>query len=720
MLPGLDRRWSDIILRCLARDPDRRFHGAEEVRAALLAPPRHPVRRAGLVAAGVLVVGAITVGASLYLRREARQRWARDVAMPKLVELVELNKYPEAMALAEQVQQVIPGDARLQKMLPDMSRAFNVDTNPPGAEVQLKPYAAPDTAFRSLGKTPLQEARFPIGIHRVRLVSPGYATVDLVVATPLGQVVGSIRATLDRPGTLPAGMVRVPGAKVELEIPGLEQLPAAQVGDHLIDRTEVTNREFKAFVDAGGYRNRDLWRQPLVRDGHPLRWEEAMAAFHDRTGRPGPATWEQGDYPEGQGDFPVTGVSWHEAAAYAVFVGKELPTVYEWSQAAGLWATSQIVPLSNFRGAGPVAVGSLGGIGPYGTVDMAGNAKEWCWNEIEGRRYVLGGAFNEPSYMFNDADAQDPFARASTYGIRLVKRLDHATSSAASAPIPLPRRDYSQEKPARPEIVQAFRGLYAYDRTPLDARLEETDDASDRWTRLKVSFNAAYGGERMAAYLLIPKGRPPPYQLVVFFPGSNAIHERSSKVLPAMRVLTPILRSGRAVLYPVYKSTFERGDALNSDYPAPTAFYRDHVIMWSKDLGRSIDWAETRKDLDLHRLAYYGVSWGALLGPVMMAVDERIRTGILVGGGLGLQECLPEVDPFHFASQVKQPVLMVNGRYDFFFPVEATQDPMFKLLGTAPKDKRHVVLEAGHVPPNDVLTQEVLDWLDRYLGPAGG
>ena len=719
VLPGLDRRWSEVILRCLAREPDRRFRSAAEVRAALLAPARHPVRRAGLLAAGVLAVAALTLVASLYARREARVRWARDEGLTKLAELVELNRYADALALAEQLQTVIPADVRLQKLLPEMSRVFNVETSPPGAQLQLKPYAAPDTAFRSLGKTPLQGIRVPIGTHRFRLSSPGYEPVELVVGTPLAQVPGSIRAILDRAGTLPSGMVRVPGATVEIEIPGLEHLPALQVGDYLIDRTEVTNRQFKAFVDGGGYRKRDLWRQPFVRDGQPLGWEEAMARFRDRTGRPGPATWEQGDFPDGQGDFPVTGVSWYEAAAYATFVGKELPTVYEWSRAAGLWATSQIVPLSNFRGNGVVAVGSLGGVGPYGTIDMAGNAKEWCWNEIDGKRYILGGAWSEPSYMFNDADAQDPLARGATFGFRLIKRLDRSTSPAVSAPIPLPRRDYSREKPARAEIVQAFKGLYAYDRSPLDPKVEETDESPDRWTLEKVSFSAAYGGERLAAYLLTPKGRAPPYQLVVLFPGSNAIHERSSKILPGMRLLSPILRSGRAVLYPVFKSTFERGDALNTDFPAPTAFYRDHVIMWAKDLSRSIDWAGTRKDLDTQRIAYYGVSWGAMLGPLMLAVEERIRTGILVGGGLGLQECLPEADPFNFASQVRQPVLMVNGKYDFFFPVEATQVPMFKLLGTAPKDKRHLVLEAGHVPPNDVLTQEVLDWLDRYLGPTG-
>ena len=351
---------------------------------------------------------------------------------------------------------------------------------------------------------------------------------------------------------------------------------------------------------------------------------------------------------------------------------------------------------------------------------MAGNAKEWCWNPLkDGRRFVLGGGWNEPSYMFNDADAQDPFTRGVSFGFRLVKPLDARTAPEASGPIPLAHRDYASEKPASPEVAQAYLRVYAYDRLPLDARVEETDDSADRWRKEKVSFTAAYGGERVAAYLLTPRAGHPPYPVVVLFPGSNAIHERSSKTLPGMRLLSPILRSGRAVLYPIYKSTFERGDALDSDYQAPTTFYRDHVIMWAKDLGRSLDWIATRPDLDAKRVAYYGASWGAFLGPLMLAVDERLKVGVLVGGGLEAQEALPESDPFHFLGLVHQPVLMVNGRYDFFFPVEETQVPMFKGLGTPAKDKRHVVLEAGHVPPNDVLTQEVLDWLDRYLGPTG-
>ena len=60
-----------------------------------------------------------------------------------------------------------------------------------------------------------------------------------------------------------------------------------------------------------------------------------MARFRDATGRTGPSTWELGSYPDGQADFPVAGISWFEASAYARFAGKSLPTLYHWFRASG-------------------------------------------------------------------------------------------------------------------------------------------------------------------------------------------------------------------------------------------------------------------------------------------------------------------------------------------------------------------------------------------------
>jgi hypothetical protein len=61
---------------------------------------------------------------------------------------------------------------------------------------------------------------------------------------------------------------------------------------------------------------------------------------------------------------------------------------------------------------------------------------------------------------------------------------------------------------------------------------------------------------------------------------------------------------------------------------------------------------------------------------------------------------------------------MVNGRDDFRFPLLVSQKPMFQLLGSPERDKRHGLISGGHVPTKIEIIKEVLDWLDRYLGPV--
>ena len=79
----------------------------------------------------------------------------------------------------------------------------------------------------------------------------------------------------------------------------------------------------------------------------------------------------------------------------------------------------------------------------------------------------------------------------------------------------------------------------------------------------------------------------------------------------------------------------------------------------------------------------------------------------------------PEIDVINFAPRVRQPYLMVNGRYDSELPVEASQRPLFRLLGTPEKDKRSVIVESGHgIVRSADRVRETVDWLDRYLGPV--
>src|SRR5262249_45495959 len=156
-----------------------------------------------------------------------------------------------------------------------------------------------------------------------------------------------------------------------------------------------------------------------VKDGHELSWEDALGSMRDATGQPGPSTWRLGTYPQGQDDFPVQGVSWYEAAAFAKYAGKRLPSVHHWRRAASADSPfSDVIEHSNFGTPGPAVVGASVGIGEYGTYDLAGNVKEWTRNAVGGKRYILGGAWNEPSYQYSATDALDPFDRAIGNGFR--------------------------------------------------------------------------------------------------------------------------------------------------------------------------------------------------------------------------------------------------------------------------------------------------------------
>ena len=130
-------------------------------------------------------------------------------------------------------------------------------------------------------------------------------------------------------------MVWVAGGRAAVPLTGFQAYPPVDLGeDFFIDRYEVTNASFKQFVDAGGYEREEYWDVPFVKEGHTLSFSQAMEEFRDTTDRPGPATWELGNYAEGQDDHPVTGVSWYEADAYARFLGKRLPTIFHWARAA--------------------------------------------------------------------------------------------------------------------------------------------------------------------------------------------------------------------------------------------------------------------------------------------------------------------------------------------------------------------------------------------------
>jgi len=450
-----------------------------------------------------------------------------------------------------------------------------------------------------------------------------------------------------------------------------------------------------------------------------LSWAEAVARFTDAVGHTGPVTWEMGEYPAGENDHPVAGVSWYEAAAYAAWADKALPTIFHWNRVAYTFVNSQIAPLANLSGRGTVPIGQTRSLNRFGIHDLAGNVREWIFNEVNrpGERFILGGGWNDPGYAFADAYAQPAFDRSASNGFRCIRPLEPEPNLAnLTRTIEVPFRDFRAEQPVSDDVFGFFLRQFHYDKAPL-AAVVTADQPSPfgRWQTVEIA--AAYGGERMPLQLFLPARGRPPYQVVVIFPGSLALHTRTFNQSEVRR-LDFLTRSGRAVILPIYKGTYERGDDMKSDYPEPTARYKDHVIMFGKDLARAIDYAETREDLDAERIAYYGASWGGAFGAILPAVEKRIKANVLYVAGLCFQHALPEVDQINYVTRVTQPTLMLNGELDFFFPAETSQRPMFELLGTPPEHKKRLTYPRGHTVPKLDLIRESLAWLDRYLGPV--
>ena len=466
--PALDA----IVERALQKRPGDRYASVhqflddlESLRASIgtatatvphaTAVPRSRLGKPAMAMAAVAIIAIASVTA-WYVSRSTRERQTQAV-VEEIQAMVEQDQFVPALRRLWTLPPDIANNEAVEKLRQDFFMPLSIRTEPSDADVYLKGYDEPKADWLHLGRTPIA-TRGTNGAYRWRVVKAGYETFEGASGP---SAVGDVTFTLVPNGTNPENTVPVPGGPIS----GGSRIPG-----FLIDRFEVTNKAFKQFVDAGGYRSPVHWKHLFVKDGRTLSWEQAMAEFRDTTGRPGPSTWELGNYPDGHEDWPVSGISWYEAAAYAQFAGRSLPTVHHWRLAAQMSIFSEILEWSNFSGKGPVRVGEYAGIGPMGTYDMAGNVKEWCANEVGDRRYIMGGAWNEPNYQYRSPDARLPFDRSANNGMRLVSIADSsAVPPAAYAPVPQLSRDYAKETPVTDEVFAAFRRLYSYDTSDLAA-----------------------------------------------------------------------------------------------------------------------------------------------------------------------------------------------------------------------------------------------------------
>jgi AraC-like DNA-binding protein/dienelactone hydrolase len=615
------------------------------------------------------------------------------------------GNYLQAFNLTQKAGKYIPKYKDFQRLDSMVSAYQSIYSDPPGAKVFFKVYSDTTENGKFLGITPIDSIKVPIRmVFKYKLVKPDY---DTIIAAELTD--WNFTRKLFKTGKIPQGMEHV------------AILGNDSTGNYFIDKFEVTNSEYKEFISAGGYQNKKFWKYPFNKDRKTLTWEEAILLFIDKTGRPGPSTWQAGDYPPDEEDYPVSGISWYEAAAYAEFAGKELPTFTHWRNAKGLVTVeSYLLTQSNFSGKGPAKVGYYNGMNAFGTYDMAGNVREWCFNGNSEFRTICGGAWNDNFYSYRDVIVAKAFDRSEKNGVRCVKYIERAK-------IPLSCFDttnieFSQTEPAVPntvrdDVFQVVKNQFLYFKSPLDARIERVDHSNKNYTCEKITFNTVYDDKRMIVYLCIPKISDPPYQTVIIFPGIDWFMAGPSDILINNQVsaLDFFLKDGRALMFPVYYGVLERAKDIENLTLTPEQHPKHYII----DFSRSVDYLETREDINIEKLAVLGASWGGIWASMVPAIDERVKVTVIYISGLAFfNQDLPEWNQNNFVARVKIPTLMLNGKYDLYFDLNSSTMPMFKLLETPLKDKRIIVYETDHFVPYKDLVFESLNWLDEYLGPV--
>ena len=694
-----------------------------------------PAQRKSKRYAVIALVAFAVIAVGWLVRQSLNQRWARK-QIPQIEALSKAGRNFEAFDLAVQTQKYIPDDPTIGQLMPSISDSLSVTSDPVGAQAYLKRFTSDSNATRQLiGQTPIANLRIARGQYILYVEKEGYAPIAQTVSGALLRAGGSVMQPppikvdkkLIAVDKVPARMTPVSGGDYRLVAWARPTEERVHLDDYFIDKYEVSNQEYKEFINGGGYLKKHYWKYPFIKDGKTLTWEQAMEEFKDRTGLPGPRSWSNQNFPEGRGNYPVTDVSWYEAAAYAAFRGKQLPTIFQWEKAGRngkVAALTNYMPWgvfypgdtldqrANFGGDGtwPVDSGEFG-ISPFGAFNMAGNVSEWCLNETSEGFLSAGGAWGDPVYSFANYGGFPGFYSSEKRGFRCA-----LSTGEAQGNITIKIQD---EVPvyARTSDADFHKWLrsYDYEKRPLDPQIEKQE--TPEWTRERITFNGA-DGERAIAYLYLPKNFPGPYQVIHYLPPGDVENGQRSATQAAEHLLGAQIKLGRAVFVVIIKGYIER--LLPEGYiePDPTkAEYRDKIVNWITDLRRGLDYLETRNDIDSKKIALFGLSSGARVGLIQAAVEQRYAAVFLAGSGLrkAYAPYIAEANMTNFASHIRGPIMLLHGKYDENLSSKREAEPLFKIL---PEPKQMVTYEGGHVPPLELLVKTMNGFFDQTMGPV--
>jgi len=659
--------------------------------------------------------------------------WVNNFILPGLEQNIAEDNYVEAWLASNKINSFAPFLSKYNQNGDELSSEINLSINQDGAKVSWRPYENPENkTWRILGSTPLNPQRLPNGVLQIKLEKDGFITQEFSLLNPgfrfantpfdaesLGMNLDPIN--LQANGTVPQGMIYIQGGNF---IPALLGGGIDPVFLHpfYIDQFEVTNKDFKLFIDSGGYENNQFWvDMDFIKDGTSLSWDEAKKVMIDSTGLQGPANWEVGTYLEGGERLPVTGISWYEALAYARYKGNILPPMYHWIKAAFPPAeivapiSSQLLKNSNFSQKAIKEVGN--GPGANGTFDMAGNAREWVWNIFGGRGLAMGGGYTDPQYSATQNTPLARMNRSSINGFRTARLINPRDLNPFGDPInrqePKPLSFY---KPMSDEVFKVYSRNYEVNEAPLNIKEIYADDSHPVWIKERVQIDVGYNNEKMDVLVFKPKGTFQPTPSVIVYPGANyfSTPPEIDDINPGEFGLDFIIKSGRTLVWPAWKGSLDRmTTSLTASPEERLRNFRELLRYWTVDTHKTLDYLETRQDMDNKNFFYLGMSYGSLFTTHTLLFEDRYNAALLYVGG-AVPTYPPMSDGINHLPRIKTPFLMLNGEDDYLVP-KSSALTLYNFSGTPEEDKKIIFYNSGHWPlPRNQMIKESLATMEEF------
>ena len=451
-------------------------------------------------------------------------------------DFAEQDQYGLAFLRIREIGDRLAGDRDFERLKRDIIEPATPRTAQDGVRLYFRPLAVSlTTDWIDAGVTPVENLDAPKGVLELRLEKTGFQTGRFVVANP-GPMLSNHESWTwpgDLPGLeliplgqIPDDFVHIPKTSLPVIFQGTPQESygsnPVELESFSIGKQEVTNRQYKEFVDAGGYREIAHWEGLKNDDSEQISLKTIQEVFVDITGRSAPSTWQLGTYPAGEGDYPLGGISWFEAMAYAKFMNMSLPTATHWARAAqapleAAYATVAVVArLGNYNSAEPEFANPKA-LGPWGTWDMAGNVREWVINPTTRGRLAMGGYWSDYVSNYFWAQSVKPWDRSAQNGIRLMLPGTSASQIAdLSGPIKLLADLPMIEKQPLPDAE--FRGMrlqftrVEYSDIPAEREiLKETEDYAAEEVILRYP-----SGDTLSLYIAMPKPLPEDLQSLGF------------------------------------------------------------------------------------------------------------------------------------------------------------------------------------------------------------